>query len=86
MQYKLKLLQLGAGSGEGSVDGQAALDFHYHLEGDMVHVGDAGEQGRYVVWVCGWLGLGIEGGGGCVCIWGLSHTYLIDDIDVSIHT
>jgi translation initiation factor 3 subunit L len=40
VQYKHKLLQLEASTGSTA---QQSLDFHYYLDGDMVHV-DAGER------------------------------------------
>jgi translation initiation factor 3 subunit L len=40
VQYKHKLLQLEASTGSSA---QQSLDFHYYLDGDMVHV-DAGEH------------------------------------------
>ena len=44
VQYKHKLLQLDASTGgSGGAHAQSALDFHYYLDGDMVHV-DAGER------------------------------------------
>lgn len=47
VQYKHKLLQLEAATGSaGAAAEQAALDFHYYLEGDMVYVDEAGERER----------------------------------------
>ena len=62
LSYKVRLRQLERGEGDSYSEGtfKSALDIHYYMEGDMVHIDEAEIQRRFETYFIGQIAQNLE--------------------------